>query len=330
MKTRPTALISGITGQDGSFLAEQLLGRGYRVVGLHRRLSSVNHWRISHIEGLELACVDLLDLSSLLDVVRNVKPDEIYNLAAQSFVPASWSQPTLTGDVTGLGAVRMLEAYRREAPDAKFYQASSSEMFGQALSSPQNEKTPFTPLSPYACSKVYAHHMAVNYRKAYGLFISCGTLFNHESERRGLEFVTRKITAAAARISKGLQDTLVLGDLSPRRDWGFAGDYTRAMQAMLGATEPDDFVVASGTDYSVEDFVAASFDSLNLDWRNHVVSDERFYRKNELSCLTGDSAYARSKLGWCPEVSFEGLVERMIEADVERAEAEKRYGLNFQ
>ena len=299
-------------------------------MGLHRRLSSVNHWRISHIEDLELACVDLLDLSSLLDVFRSVNPDEIYNLAAQSFVPASWRQPTLTGDVTGLGAVRMLEAFRRECPDAKFYQASSSEMFGQVASTPQDENTPFNPLSPYACSKVYAHHMAVNYRKAYGLFVSCGTLFNHESERRGLEFVTRKITAAAARISVGLQDQLVLGDLTPRRDWGFAGDYTRAMQSMLGAAEPDDYVVASGKDHSVEEFVSASFEILGLNWRDYVTSDPQLYRKNELPCLTGNPAYARSRLGWEAEVSFEALVERMVLADAERAQAEKRHGIQFQ
>lgn len=330
MKTRRTAIISGISGQDGSFLAEQLLARGYRVVGLHRRLSSVNHWRISHIHNLELACVDLLDLSSLLDVFRQVKPDEVYNLAAQSFVPASWKQPELTGEVTGLGAVRMLEAFRREVPEGRFYQASSSEMFGQVSSTPQNETTPFNPLSPYACSKVYAHHMAVNYRKAYGLFVTCGTLFNHESERRGLEFVTRKITAGAARISVGLQDKLVLGDLSPRRDWGFAGDYTRAMQAMLSADEPSDFVVATGENHSVEDFLNAAFSYVNLDWREHVETDSKFYRKNELVCLTGDSERAREQLGWRPELTFSDLVERMMGADVRRAEAEKRFGVTFQ
>jgi len=315
----PTALISGVTGQDGSFLAEQLLARGFRVVGLHRRLSAENHWRIAHLEGrLELECADLLDLGSLMTVMDQVKPDWIFNLAAQSFVPTSWQQPLLTGEVTALGAARMLEAFRRCAPDARFYQASSSEMFGNVNESPQNEGTPFSPLSPYAVSKVYAHQLAGNYRSAYGLFVVCGILFNHESERRGLEFLTRKVSHGVARIKKGLQEHLVLGNLSPRRDWGFAGDYTRAMQAMLELDAPRDLVIASGQDRSVEDFVAAAFAQVDLDWRDHVQCDERLFRKNEVPCLQGDSSLARRCLGWSPTVNFEALVQRMVEADLER------------
>ena len=314
----PTALISGVTGQDGSFLAEQLLADGYRVVGLHRRLSADNHWRIRHLDGLELRSADLLDLSSLLSVMEDVKPDLIFNLAAQSFIPASWEQPLLTGEVTGLGAVRMLEAMRRSVPDARFYQASSSEMFGDAVERPQNERTPFNPLSPYAVAKVYAHQMAVNYRKAFGLFVVCGILFNHESERRGLEFVTRKISNGVARIKLGLTDTLQLGDLNPRRDWGFAADYTRGMVAMLHQDEPRDYVLASGEDRSVEDFVRAAFACVDLDWQDHVRQAPSLFRKNELPCLQGDPSTARKLLGWRPEVDFKGLVERMVSADQER------------
>lgn len=314
----PTALISGITGQDGSFLAEQLLALGYRVVGLHRRLSADNHWRLEGIDGLELRCCDLTDLASLLDVMREVRPDEIYNLASQSFVPTSWRQPLLTGDVTGIGAVRMLEAFRREAPEARFYQASSSEMFGDVRERPQSESTPFNPLSPYACSKVYAHQMAVNYREAYGLHICCGILFNHESERRGEEFLTRKVSKAVARIERGLQKELVLGDLTPRRDWGFAGDYTVAMRLMLQAESASDYVVASGVDHSVEQFVERAFAVVGRRWQDHVRQDESFMRRNELPALQGDSSRAREVLGWRQEVDFDGLVERMVLADLER------------
>ena len=314
----PCALISGVTGQDGSFLAEQLLAQGYRVVGLHRRLSTENHWRISHLKGLELRCVDLLDLVSLLDVFEDTKPDLVFNLASQSFIPASWSQPLMTGDVTGLGTLRMLEAFRRCVPQGRFYQASSSEMFGDNSAAPQNEDTVFSPRSPYAVAKVYAHQMAVNYREAYGLFVSCGILFNHESERRGLEFVTRKITDGVARIKKGLADGGELGGLRPRRDWGFAGDYTQGMLSMLLYDSPEDWVLASGKDRSVEDFVAAAFEAVDLDWRDWVRQSQSLYRKNELSCLQGDASKAQRKLDWVPQVSFEGLVRRMIDADIER------------
>jgi GDPmannose 4,6-dehydratase len=315
----PTALISGVTGQDGSFLAEQLLAKGFRVVGLYRRLSAENHWRIAHLEGrLELHCADLLDLGSLMNVMEETRPDWIFNLAAQSFVPTSWQQPLLTGEVTALGAARMLEAFRRCAPMARFYQASSSEMFGNARESPQDERTPFSPLSPYAVSKVYAHQLAGTYRSAYGLFVVCGILFNHESERRGMEFLTRKVSHGVARIKLGLQEGLRLGDLAPRRDWGFAGDYTRAMQAMLALDAPQDLVIASGQDRSVEDFVSAAFAQVDLDWRDHVQEDQSLYRKNELPCLRGDSTVARSLLNWAPKVGFQALVKRMVEADLKR------------
>ena len=315
----PTALISGVTGQDGSFLAEQLLQQGVRVVGLHRRLSAKNHWRIAHLQdSLELRCADLLDLVSLMDVMDDVQPDLIFNLAAQSFVPTSWDQPLLTGEVTALGAARMLEAFRRCVPQARFYQASSSEMFGGVRQSPQTENTPFAPLSPYAVSKVFAHQLACNYRTAHGLYVVCGILFNHESERRGLEFVTRKISDGVARVKLGLASELVLGDLSPRRDWGFAGDYTRAMAAMLQQDTPRDYVVASGQDRSVEDFVSASFAAADLDWRAHVRIDPSLFRKNEVPCLQGDASTARKFLGWAPEVDFDGLVRRMLAADLER------------
>jgi GDPmannose 4,6-dehydratase len=247
-----------------------------------------------------------------------VQPDLIFNLAAQSFIPTSWEQPLLTGEVTALGAARMLEAFRRCAPKARFYQASSSEMFGAVQERPQNENTAFSPLSPYAVSKVYAHQLAVNYRQAYGLFVVCGILFNHESERRGLEFVTRKICDGVARIKLGMASELLLGDLSPRRDWGFAGDYTRAMQAMLQKDAPTDYVVASGQDRSVEDFVAAAFAQADLHWQDHVKIDQKLYRKNEVPCLQGDASKARRELSWTPEVNFQGLVARMVAADLER------------
>ena len=314
----PTALITGVTGQDGSFLAEQLLADGYRVVGIHRRLSADNHWRIAHLDELELRSADLLDLSSLMMVMDDVKPDFIFNLAAQSFIPTSWEQPLLTGEVTALGALRVLEAFRRAAPKARFYQASSSEMFGATTASPQNEKTPFNPLSPYAVAKVYAHQMAVNYREAHGLHVVCGILFNHESERRGMEFVTRKITDGVARIKRGQSDVLELGDLSPRRDWGFAADYTRGMAAMLLQDQPRDYVLASGVDRSVEDFVAAAFDAVGLDWQDHVRQNSALFRQNELPCLQGDASTARQVLGWEPELSFKDLVQRMVQADLER------------
>ena len=274
----PTAIITGVTGQDGSYLAEQLLAQGDRVVGLHRRLSADNHWRIAHLQPqLELHSVDLLDQGSLLDVFEEVRPDEIYNLAAQSFVPTSWKQPLLTGEVTGLGALRVLEAMKRACPKARLYQASSSEMFGAAVEAPQTENTPLRPRSPYAVAKTFAHYSAVNYRDAYGLFVVCGILFNHESPRRGIEFVTRKVSDAVARIHLGLSDTLRLGDLSVRRDWGYAPDYTEAMQAMLRQDSPRDFLVASGKDHSVEDLVSAAFGVVDLDWRDHVEIDSSLF-----------------------------------------------------
>ncbi len=319
----PTALITGITGQDGSWLAEQLLADGWKVVGVHRRLSADNHWRIRHLEGLVLRSVDLLDLPSLLDVLTEVQPDHLYNLAAQSFVPTSWEQPLLTGEVTGLGAVRVLEAARRVCPTARIYQASSSEMFGGTTTHPQNEDTPFVPRSPYAVAKVYAHQMAVNYRLAHGMHVVCGILFNHESERRGREFVTRKVSDGVARIHLGLADELVLGDLSVRRDWGYAPDYTRAMTAMLLRDTPRDYLVASGRDHSVEDFVAQAFAVVDRDWRDHVRSDPALLRKNEIPCLRGDARRIREELGWEPRVDFEALVERMVRMDLERVGCER-------
>ncbi len=315
----PSAIITGVTGQDGSYLAEQLLARGYRVVGLHRRLSASNHWRISHLQSsLELASIDLLDQSSLLDVFEDVQPDEIYNLAAQSFVPTSWKQPILTGEVTGLGALRVLEAMKRACPDARLYQASSSEMFGAATQTPQTEQTPFRPRSPYAVAKSFAHYSAVNYRDAYGLFVVCGILFNHESPRRGIEFVTRKVSDAVARIHLGMSEGLALGDMSVRRDWGYAPDYTEAMQAMLRQESPRDYLVASGQNHSVEDLVSVAFGVVDLDWRDHVTVDPALFRNNELAGLRGDPSKAVKELGWSPKVDFETMIGMMVKADIER------------
>ncbi|MEE2749989.1 MAG: GDP-mannose 4,6-dehydratase [Myxococcota bacterium] len=314
-----TAIITGVTGQDGSYLAEQLLAQGYRVVGLHRRLSADNHWRIAHLQAqLELRSVDLLDQGSLLDVFEDVQPDEIYNLAAQSFVPTSWRQPILTGEVTGLGALRVLEAMKRACPSARLYQASSSEMFGAAEAAPQTERTPLRPRSPYAVAKTFAHYSALNYRDAYGLFVVCGILFNHESPRRGLEFVTRKVTDAVARIHLGLSDSLSLGELSVRRDWGYAPDYTEAMQAMLRQDSPRDYVVASGKDHSVEDLVAVAFGVVDRDWRDHVHIEPALFRNNELPGLCGDATRAAEDLDWAPKVDFETMIDIMVRADIER------------
>ena len=314
----PTALVTGITGQDGSYLAEQLLERGYRVVGVHRRLSAENHWRIEHLDQLELRYADLHDLGSLYDLVEEYRPEEIYNLAAQSFVPTSWTQPVLTAEATGLGLVRLLEAVRRVHPSARVYQASSSEMFGNSPDYPQNERSRFSPASPYACAKLYAHHMVENYRKAHGLFVVSGILFNHESPRRGLEFVTRKVANGVARLHLGLMEKLRLGDLSPRRDWGFAGDYTRAMQAMLQQSEPTDFVVATGIDHSVEDLVRLAFQAVDRDWREHVDQDAALFRRNEVVRLCGDASKAREELGWEPRVDFPALVKMMVDAELQR------------
>jgi GDPmannose 4,6-dehydratase len=313
----PTALITGITGQDGSFLAELLLDKGYRVCGMVRRASTENFARIEHLrDKVELLQGDLLDPTSLAAVLEQTKPDEIYNLAAQSFVPTSWDQPVLTAEFTGVGVTRLLEAMRRVCPKARFYQASSSEMFGKVRATPQNEETPFYPRSPYGVAKVYGHYITVNYRESYSLFACSGILFNHESERRGLEFVTRKITHAAARIKLGLAKELRLGNLQARRDWGHARDYVRAMWLMLQQSKPDDFVIGTGETHSVEEFVQVAFSHAGLDWRQHVVVDPKFYRPAEVELLQADAAKAGKVLDWRPEISFAKLVSLMVDADL--------------
>ncbi len=314
-----TALITGITGQDGSYLAELLLGKGYRVVGVVRRSSTTPYERISHlVDRIELVSADLLDQTSLTDVVQATRPDEIYNLAAQSFVQTSWSQPVLTGEFTALGVTRMLEAMRKAAPEARFYQASSSEQFGKVVETPQREDTPFYPRSPYGVAKVYGHWITVNYRESFNLYAVSGILFNHESPRRGLEFVTRKISDGVARIRLGLQEELRLGNLDARRDWGFAGDYVEAMWRMLQQDTPDDYVVGTGKTHSVRDFCEAAFGVVKLDYRDFVVQDERFFRPAEVDLLVADPAKARTQLGWTPDVSFRELVNLMVEADLAR------------
>jgi GDPmannose 4,6-dehydratase len=314
-----TALVTGITGQDGSFLAEQLLADGWRVVGIARRSASPDFWRVAHLDGqLEIRYADLLDQGSLLSLMQQVKPDHVYNLAAQSFVPASWEQPLLTGQVTALGAARMLEAVRLGWPEARFYQAGSSEMFGLSHGVIQDETTPFHPRSPYGVAKTYAHHLTVNYRESYGLFAVGGILFNHESERRGVDFVTRKISMAVARIHRKQQRELTLGRLDVRRDWGFAGDYTRAMRAMLEQDAPRDFVIASGECWSVQDFAARAFSCVGLNWQDYVRHDPELLRPAEIPSLRGDASRARESLGWRPEIDFQGLIERMVRADVDR------------
>lgn len=314
----PTALITGITGQDGSFLAEQLLADGWRVVGVCRRSASPNLWRIAHLPALEVRSGDLHDLGSLIGLLREVQPDHVYNLAAQSFVPTSWRQPLLTGEVTALGAARVFEAVRLACPTARVYQAGSSEMFGTATVSPQNETTPFHPRSPYGVAKVYAHHLAVNYRESHGLFIVGGILFNHESERRGEEFVTRKISKAVARIHLGLQDGLTLGAVDVRRDWGFAGDYTAAMRLMLEQDTPNDYVIATGESWSVRQFAEKAFAVVDRDWQEYTSHDPALLRPAEIQSLCGDATRAREDLGWTPQVGFDALVERMVRADLER------------
>ncbi|MCL0041195.1 GDP-mannose 4,6-dehydratase [Dehalococcoidia bacterium] len=314
-----TALITGITGQDGSYLAEFLLDKGYQVYGLIRRLSSPNFSRIAHIANrITLLEGDLTDQSSLGTALQTAQPDEVYNLAAQSFVATSWNQPSLTGDVTGLGAVRLLEAVRQFCKDAKVYQASSSEMFGAAEESPQNEKTKFHPRSPYACAKVYAHYMAINYRESYGMFVCNGILFNHESPRRGIEFVSRKITYGVARIYHGLANELRLGNLDAKRDWGYAGDYVKAMWLMLQQEKPDDYVIATGQSHSVKELAELAFREVDLNWEDYVVVDQRFRRPADVEALCGDASKARRVLGWKPEVTFEQLVSMMVKADLER------------
>ena len=316
-----TALITGITGQDGSYLAELLLAKGYRVVGVVRRSSTTPYERIAHlVDRVELVSADLLDQTSLTDVVQETQPDEIYNLAAQSFVQTSWTQPVLTGEFTALGVTRMLEAMRKAAPKSRFYQASSSEQFGKVIETPQRESTPFYPRSPYGVAKVYAHWITVNYRESFNLFAVSGILFNHESPRRGLEFVTRKITDAVARIKLGLQHELRLGNLEARRDWGFAGDYVDAMWRMLQLDEPDDFVIGTGQTYSVRDFCIAAFGAVDLDYLEYVKQDEKFFRPAEVDLLVADPSKAEQKLGWTPKVAFAELVSMMVAADLARYE----------
>ncbi|MBK7216390.1 MAG: GDP-mannose 4,6-dehydratase [Candidatus Promineofilum sp.] len=313
----PTALITGVTGQDGSYLAEFLLDRGYRVVGMVRRTSTLNFHRIGHIQDrLELVPGDLSDQVSLIHILEEYRPEEVYNLAAQSFVKTSWNQPVFTGDVTALGVTRVLDAIRIVDPRIRMYQASSSEMFGKVVEVPQRETTPFYPRSPYGVAKVYGHWITVNYRESYNLHASSGILFNHESPRRGLEFVTRKISHQAARIKLGLAHELRLGNLDSRRDWGFAGDYVRAMWLMLQQDTPDDFVVATGETHSVEQFLDVAFEHLDLDWREYVVQDERFMRPAEVDLLVGDAAKAGDVLGWEPKVTFTELVKMMVDADL--------------
>jgi GDPmannose 4,6-dehydratase len=314
-----TALITGITGQDGSYLAELLLTKGYRVVGMTRRTSTDVHERIQHIfDDIEFVSGDLLDQSSITTIIANVKPDEVYNLAAQSFVPTSWDQPVLTGEFTALGVTRVLEAVRTVNPKIRFYQASSSEMFGKVQDVPQTEETAFYPRSPYGVAKLYGHWITINYRESYDLYAVSGILFNHESERRGKEFVTRKISDGVARIKLGLSNELRLGNLDARRDWGFAGDYVRAMWMMMQQSSADDFVIATGVTRSVRDFVSAAFEVVDLRWEDYVVVDPRYYRPAEVDLLIGDPAKARRVLGWQAETPFEQLVERMVSADLDR------------
>ncbi len=318
----PTALITGITGQDGSYLAELLLAKGYRVVGIVRRSSTTPYERIGHlVDKVELVSADLLDQTSLTDVVAECTPDEIYNLAAQSFVQTSWTQPVLTGEFTALGVTRMLEAMKKAAPKSRFYQASSSEMFGKVVESPQRESTPFHPRSPYGVAKVYGHWITVNYRESFSLYAVSGILFNHESPRRGLEFVTRKVTDAVARIKLGKAKEVRLGNLDSRRDWGFAGDYVDAMWRMLQQDSPDDYVIGTGHTCSVRDLCDAAFAHVGLDYRDHVVQDQRFFRPAEVDLLVADPSKAREQLGWAPEVPFKRLVEMMVDADLERQRA---------
>ena len=325
--TARTALITGITGQDGSYLAEFLLEKGYRVHGMTRRTSTVTMERIAHlVDEIEIVQGDLLDQASLAEALRSVRPDEVYNLAAQSFVPTSWNQPVLTGEFTALGVTRLLEAVRQVDPEIRFYQASSSEMFGKVTEVPQREETRFHPRSPYGVAKVYGHWITVNYRESYGLFGASGILFNHESPRRGLEFVTRKITDGAARVKLGLADALRLGNLDATRDWGYAGDYVRAMWMMLQQETADDFVIATGETHSVQEFCEVAFGRLGLNFRDHVVVDQAFVRPAEVDLLIGDPSHAHAVLGWRPEVDFAGLVGMMVDADMERLEREISQG----
>jgi GDPmannose 4,6-dehydratase len=316
---RRTAVVTGVTGQDGSYLAELLLEKGYEVIGIVRRTSHDSYERIGHLlDRLHIVPADLLDQHSLTSVIRDAQPHEVYNLAAQSFVPTSWSQPVLTGEFTALGVTRLLEAIRLAGPDARFYQASSSEMFGKAVATPQREATPFYPRSPYGVAKVYGHWITVNYRESYGLYAVSGILFNHESPRRGLEFVTRKVTHGVARIAKGLSKELRLGNLDARRDWGFAGDYVDAMWRMLQQAKPADYVVGTGETHTVRELCDVAFQHVGLDWRKHVKVDAAFVRPAEVDVLQADASKARKALGWKPRVGFEDLVRMMVDADLER------------
>jgi GDPmannose 4,6-dehydratase len=313
------ALITGITGQDGSYLAELLLEKGYEVFGVVRRLSAPNDWRIEHLRDRVTLCPgDLLDQLSIIRLLDKHQPEEFYNLAAMSFVPASWDQPLLTGEFNSQGVTRVLDAIRTVNPKVKFYQASSSEMFGKVREIPQTEDTPFYPRSPYGVSKVFGHYITVNYRESYDLFAVSGILFNHESPRRGLEFVTRKVTDGVARIKHGLADSLALGNLDAQRDWGFAGDYVRAMWSMLQQTTADDYVIATGISHSVRDLVSIAFSHVGLDWEKYVRVDPKFLRPAEVDHLIGNPAKARRVLGWEPEIAFKQLVEMMVDADMER------------
>lgn len=316
-----TALITGITGQDGSYLAEFLLSKGYSVVGMSRRTSTINFERISHIQdAITLVQGDLHDQSSLVSILEEYKPDEVYNLAAQSFVPTSWQQAVLTAEATAVGVLRMLEAIRQTAPATRFYQASSSEMFGKVVEVPQKESTPFYPRSPYGVAKVYGHWITVNYRESYNLYAVSGILFNHESPRRGLEFVTRKVTHGAAAIKLGRAKELRLGNLDARRDWGFAGDYIRAMWLMLQQEKPGDYVIGTGETHSVRELCEIAFNCVGLDYYDYVVQDPHFYRPAEVDLLISDPAKARKVLGWRPDVGFQELIEMMVEADLQRLE----------
>jgi len=322
----PTALVTGVTGQDGSYLAEFLLEKGYTVIGMVRRTSTINFDRIKHIQDkIEVVQGDLLDQMSLIDLLREHRPHEVYNLAAQSFVPTSWKQPVLTGEFTALGVTRLLDAVRLVDPEIRFYQASSSEIFGKVREVPQKETTPFYPRSPYGVAKVYGHWIAVNYRESYNLYVCSGILFNHESPRRGLEFVTRKSTHGAARIKLGLAKELRMGNLEARRDWGYAGDYVRAMWLMLQQSKPDDYVIATGETHSVREWLEECFSYLGLNWQDYVVVDPQFLRPAEVDQLIGDPSKARRQLGWQPEVSFQQLARLMVDADLELLRRQLRH-----
>jgi GDPmannose 4,6-dehydratase len=319
---RKVALITGVTGQDGSYLAEFLLTKGYQVYGMIRRASSKNYERISHIvDKIEIVPGDLLDQSSLISLLSTIKPTEVYNLAAQSFVPTSWEQPVLTAEFTAVGVTRILEAIRVIDPTIRFYQASSSEMFGKVRETPQSEDTPFYPRSPYGVAKAYGHYITINYRESFNMFAVSGILFNHESPRRGLEFVTRKVTDGVARIKLGLAEDLRLGNLEAKRDWGFAGDYVKAMWMMLQQEKADDFVIATGKTYAVRDLVRIAFDAVGLDWEKFVKVDKEFLRPAEVDLLVGDASKAKEVLGWEPEVSFEQMVQMMVDSDIERLQS---------